>query len=349
MVRKPTTSCLNKEDGSTSLESIISLSILFVLIIIGVLIFLQQSRFDEEYFNASVMQAGQGGTKTSAASQDKSSAKINVIAPEGFSPMSDQENFDQVSLSDKIDGKAEGYLAAGFVSLTCLRFASESNPDQWFEFYLYDMGLPRNAFSVYSSQKREGVTPQDFTKFAYSTENALFFAYGKLYIEVISGLKDEGLIKKLIVMAGDFITKQPADNVELPELEFFPTENLDQGSISLISKNGFGYDKFDNIITAVYQVEGKKITAFLSIRETPENAQALAKGYDDTLSEFVGKDRLKPEIAQIPDLIIADIFDEYELFFTDGKIIAGIHSSPDKKLGERIAADIYRKISGAKK
>lgn len=348
MVRKPITSSYEKISGSTSLESIISLSILSLLVIIAALIFLKQSGFDEKYFNASAMQSGQATAKT-AASQDKSALKIDVKAPEGFSPMSDQEGFDQVSLSDKIDGKAEGYLAAGFVSLTCRRFASDTNPDQWFEFYLYDMGLPRNAFSVYSSQKREGVTPQGFTKFAYSTENALFFAYGRLYIEIISGLKDEALIQKLTVMARDFIKGQPAENVELPELAFFPAENLDQGSISLISKNGFGYDKFDNIITASYQIEGKKVTAFLSIRETPEDAQALAKGYDDTLSEFVGKERLTPETAQIPGLVIADIFGEYELFFADGKIIAGIHSAPDKKLGEGVLSGLYKKINGTKK
>jgi len=347
MVRQPITPAINKQNGSASPESIISISILFLLVIIGVLIFLQQFRFDEKYFNASAMQTGQVGANTGAASQNKASLEINVIAPEGFFPMSDQENFDQISLSDKIDGKADGYLQAGFIKLACKRFAKGSNQEQWFEFYLYDMGLPRNAFSVYSSQKREGVTPQDFTEFAYSTENALFFANGKFYIEIISALQDKELIKNLITMSKGFIEKQAADNVELPELNYLPAENLDRGSISLLSKNGFGYDKFDNIITATYQVQGKKITAFISIRETKENAEALAKGYDDTLSEFVGKERLKPTTGQIPGVIIANVFDEYEIFFTKGNIIAGIHSAPDKTLGEGIAVNLYKKISGS--
>jgi hypothetical protein len=347
MVRQPITSSSNKQSGSTALETIISVSILFLLVIIGILIFLQQSRFDEKYFNASIMQTGQAGTNTAAASKD--SLEINVAPPDGYAPMSGQETFDQVSLSDKIDGKADGYLQAGFIKLACKRFAKGSNKDQWFEFYLYDMGLPRNAFSVYSSQKREGVTPEDFTEFAYSTENALFFAYGKFYIEIISAVQDKELIKNMITMSKGFIEKQSANNAELPELAYLPTENLDRGSVSLLSKNGFGYDKFDNIITATYQVQGKKITAFISIRETPENAAALAKGYDATLTEFVGKDRLKPTTDQIPGLIFANVFDEYELFFTKGNIIAGIHAAPDKKLGEEIAVNLYKKISGSMK
>ena len=346
MVRKPAYNPLNKQNGSTSPESIISLSILFLLVLIGVLIFLQQSHFDEKYFDASVMQAGQSGGKTASAAQAKSSVKIEVVPPGGFSPMSDEESFDKITLSDKIDGKAEGYLAAGFVSLTCRRFVSNANQNQWFEFYLYDMDLPRNAYSVYSSQKREGVTQQDFTKFAYSTENAIFFACGKLYIEVIASIKDEALVKKLVVMAKGFIEKQPAENVELPELRLLPTENLDAQGISLISKNGFGYDKFDNIVTAAYRVQGKKVTAFVSIRDSKEKAEALAKGYDDTISEFVGKDRLKSITGQIPGVIIANVFDEYEIFFTKGNIIAGIHSAPDQKTGEELAVSLYKKISG---
>jgi hypothetical protein len=346
MVIRALGSRLTKQNGSTSLESIISISILFLLFIIAALIFQHQFRFDEKYFNASVLQAGQDVAKTDGSSQDIGSLQIKVTAPNGYSPMSEQETFDQISLSDKIDGKADGYLQAGFIRLATRRFAKDSDQNKWFEVYLYDMGAPRNAFSVYSSQKREGVTPRDFTEFAYSTNNALFFACGRLYIEIISAVEDPALIEDLIVMSNGIIGRQEADNTELPELGYLPTENLDSGSISLLSKNGFGYDKFDNIITATYEIGDRKILAFISIRETAENAETLAKGYDATLSEFVGSERLKPETDQIPGLVIADVFGEYEMFFTRGNIIAGIHSAADKQLGEGVAAGLYKKISG---
>jgi len=345
MGQQPINSSLNARKGPGFTESVISLCIIVVLVIIGISIFFQQYSFDERYFNDSVMQAGQGDAKKGPESQDMESLKIDVSPPEGYSPMSDQENFDQVSLSDKIDGKADGYLQAGFMRLATRRFIKDSDQDQWFEFYLYDMGAPRNAFSVYSSQKRDGVTPQDFTEFAYSTENAIFFAFGRFYVEIISATRDSELIEDMITMSRDFIGRQPADNAELPELEFLPAEGLDRGSISLLARNGFGYDRFDNIITATYLVGGKKIMAFISIRETAENAEELAKGYDDTLSEFIGNERLKSQTDQIPGLVIADVFGEYEMFFTKGNIIAGIHSASDKDIGEEIAVSLFKKIS----
>jgi hypothetical protein len=345
MVRRPATATLSYQKGSASLETIISVSILFLLLAIGAAIFFKQCLFDQNYFNITAVQKGQSGAATAASTpQNKSSLEIDIVPPIGFAAMSGQESFDQISLSDKIDGKADGYIQAGFVRLATRRYAQQSDQSRWFEFYLYDMGLPRNAFSVYSSQKREGVTPLDFTRFAYSTDNAVFFAFGRYYIEIISAIQDKEFVKSLIALSKEFIAKQSSNNVELPELNYLPVENLDSGSISLIAKNGFGYDKFDNIITAAYRVQGKKIIAFLSIRDTKQNAEALAKGYDATLSEFIGKDRLKPESNKIPGFVIANVFDEYEMIFVKGNIIAGIHAAPDKKLGEEVAVKLYNKI-----
>ena len=334
-----------RKTGLAGSESTISGVILILLIITGILIYLQQFRYDENIFDALVMQTGQTGPATGDTSQDEESLKIAGIEPEGLAPMSAREFFDPNTLSDKIDGKADGYLEAGFVSLVCRRFVKSSDREQWFEFFLYDMGLPRNAFSVYSKQKREGVTEQDFTNFAYSTENAVFFVHDKFYIEILAALGDDTLVGDMILMAKNFIAKYSSDSVALPELEYLPAEDLDIKSISLISQNAFGFSKFDHIFTGTYEIEDQKILAFVSIRESPEDAQSLAMEYDNLLSEFIGEERLKPVTDQIPGLKIVDLFGEYEMFFAKGNIIAGIHAAPDKKLGEEVAFNLYKKIS----
>jgi hypothetical protein len=259
--------------------------------------------------------------------------------------MSERESFDRATLSDKIDGKADGYLEAGFVQLACRRFIKSSDQGQWFEFFLYDMGEPRNAFSMYSKQKREGVTEQDFTSYAYSTENAVFFVHDKFYIEILAAVGDDSLIRDMILMSKNFIAKYSSDSVTLPELEYLPAENLDIDSISLISQNAFGFSKFDHIFTGTYIIEDKKILAFVSIRESPETAKSLVMEYDSLLSEFVGEARIEPGTDQIPGLKIVDLFGEYEMFFAKDNILAGVHATPDVKVGEEVAVNLYKKIS----
>jgi hypothetical protein len=72
-------------------------------------------------------------------------------------------------------------------------------------------------------------------------------------------------------------------------------------------------------------------------------------GYDGILSEFVGEARIQPGTDRIPGLIIVDMFDEYELFFAKGNILAGVHSAPDQHLGEEIAVNLYNQISDVMK
>src|SRR4030042_753717 len=191
MISKSVAPLIQTVRRSMGLESVISASVLSLLIIAGILIFLQQFRYDEKIFNPSVMQSGIGSKTGEAAADSFRAIEIAGLEPEGFEPMSDLETFDQATLSDKIDGKADAYLEAGFIRLTARRFISRSNPEVWFEFFLYDMEFPRNAFSVYSNQKREDVIDQDFAGFAYSTENAVFFAHGRYYVEILGALEQE--------------------------------------------------------------------------------------------------------------------------------------------------------------
>jgi len=331
------------------LESMISAFILFLIIIIGILIYVQQFDYDEEKFDAVAIQAGTVGQSSVSAINNEVTLDIAGFKPNGFTPMSERESFDRGTLSDKINGKADLYLESGFVELTAGRFVDQANPALWFEIFLYDMTLPRNAFAVYSSQKRDGVIHKDFAKFAYSTENAVFFVQGKFYIEIIGARPDDALIRSMISMAKHFITLYPADTLELPELRYLPSENLDLGSISIILANGFGFEKFNHIFTGTYHVNGYKITAFVSLRKTAGKAESLATDYDNFLTDFIGGDRLEPETGLIPGLTVVDLFGEYEMVFATQNVLAGVHSAPDKQLGEQIAVNLYKTINGLEK
>jgi hypothetical protein len=349
MITKSLSSLIQNVRRTAGLESMISASILSLLIIVGILIFFQQFRYDEKIFDVSVIQPGIGPKTGGTATEGIDAIRIAGLEAAGFEPMSEQESFNEATLSDKIDGKADLYLEAGFIQLVTRRFINRSNPENWFEFFLYDMRIPRNAFSVYSSQKREDVTDQDFEEFAYSTENAVFFSHGRYYVEILGSLEQESLIKDMILMSKNFIAKYPEGPVELPELAFMPEENLNLESVSLILKNGFGFKDFNNIFTGAYTIDGHKMLAFVSLRMSAEEAASLAASYDDFISEFIGPERLKPETDQIPGLIVADIFDEYEIFFVKGHVVAGIHSAQDKKAGEQMAVKMYKKISEMEK
>ena len=74
-------------------------------------------------------------------------------------PWDRRRRYDAATLSDKINGKAELYLAAGFERLECRRFALADDPAGWLERFVYTMRAAPGAFAVYSQQRRPQAQP----------------------------------------------------------------------------------------------------------------------------------------------------------------------------------------------
>jgi len=87
-------------------EKAVSACVLAVLAAVVVWLFLQQRNFDP-----AVTVATMGGPAAAA----KAPQDLLRSWPEGISSMGAPEAFTPTSLSDKIDGKADLYLSAGFL------------------------------------------------------------------------------------------------------------------------------------------------------------------------------------------------------------------------------------------
>ena len=262
-----------------------------------------QSRFDPDFYQAALQKDGNGsGRKISLPSPD--SAPVPAYLPENLIPLGPEETFDSETLSDKIDGKAELYLSSGFVKLSTRRFAQKADPQNWLELFVYDMGNPTNAFSVYSSQKRKDSRPVDLGVSAYATEDAFFFANGPKYFEIISASKD--LADDMTSLARNLIETEPKYAGQQTESSLFPTESLDESSISLHMSDVFGFSTLDRVYTASYATGTDRVTAFLSKRESAEEASDLAAAYGRFLVENGGS-----EAGEIPDTPGSKIYKVY--------------------------------------
>jgi len=329
-------------------ETRLSILILLTLGVIGTGIFFTQFMYNPAIFP--VTENLKNG-ETAAFSPPKG-GNTNF---DGITPMTPAEIFGHETLSDKIDGKAELYLSAGFLRLQCQRFLismqnKEINPNHplWTELFIYDMGNPSNAFSVFSMQRRKDAVSTELTQFSYQTENAIFLTHGRYYLEIIASEPSENIFAAMRSVAEHFIRDNPAEkNTEekksVSDHELFPDAGLDKESIKLISANVFGYDKLDQVLTASYNIEDTELTAFLSHRKDHEEAENLATGYSQFLIKFGGSD-LQTEI-QIKNIKILEIMDTYEIIFTHGAFLAGIHGAEKRETAEKLAIMIYQQIN----
>jgi hypothetical protein len=306
---------------------------LVVLALIAAGIFLKQTSF---YPSVNIK-------LTDPSSLTAPSAASLMPLPPDLQPLSPMEAFDAANLSDKINGKAELYLSAGFRSLQSQRFQLAAQPEIWAELLVYHMDKPANAFAVFSTQKRSGSQPVSIAEHAYQTENALFFVHGPYYVEIVAAMASSESLQAISQLAKAFSAHTPVQKTaSLDEKALFPAADLIPGSTALQSQNVFGFEQLNQIYTAQYEIDGSELTAFLSRRSSPDEAKKLATAYVAFLLSFGGS-RLITAI-QVPDIQVVSIMNAIEMVYTIGPYLAGVHEAANIEVAENMALRLSQRL-----
>jgi len=321
------------------LESVASFCVLGVLVLIVAGIAVKQFRYDIGRFGiapdtsetTSALSAKEPGTGNSGGSL------LNELVPAQFRPLSEPSFYTADNLYEKINGKAPLYLESGFEKLFTRRLISRSQADLWMELFVYDMGTAKNAFSVYSVQKRSDAETLPGKRFAYKTANTLYLAAGRYYVEMVGSAASDILAAAMLELA-EKINENPAvGDTAIPELELFGKEGLTADSIKLHPAGVFGFDGLSDTFTAQYRLDTETVTAFFSKRASSREALQLARQYYQFLLDNGGRDIL----AEEPDIKMVDFYGTIEIIRHKGAFVFGVHEARDAKsavkLSEKLA------------
>ena len=327
---------------SQKVESCLSVLILLVIAGIATGVFIRQSRYEENLFAVALSKPA---PSTESLATAGFGANLEDYLPAGMIVLTPREVFGPENLSEKVNGKAEFYLSAGFLGLRSQRFAEVGKPDRWLELFVYDMGNRRNAFSVFSTQRRADAQDAAFSPFAYHTENASFFQQGQYYVEIIAA--SDQMREMMIAIAERFIRDHPSNAEGMSEVALFPPEALVPGSIALLAENVFGFDRLNDTFVARYSLSGAELTAFLAHRQSEQEAKELASTYHQFLVENGGQDATLD--VTIRDAYLVKVFDTFELVFVHEDYLAGVHEGENKALVEELASSLKKALAGAAK
>jgi hypothetical protein len=325
-------------------QTLPSLAILISLVLIGIGIFLAQFRV-----NPAVLQK-----ETLLPATDKFSQSAPPVAdksflplPEGLVPFTSTEIFETHNLSDKINGKAELYLSAGFTRLLSQRFTDDRESDLWIEVFIYDMINGQNAFSVFSAQRRDDGIPLDLAPQSYRTANAVFLVHGGYYAEFIASEASEQAVTSMKLLAERFIRNTRAKTTAINEMELFPQTDLVADTIVLISSDAFGFEGLDKVYTAEYKLGDTSLMAYFSRRQTRADAEQLSAAYRDFLVNFGGQ-AIETQLP-VDNAQLVEILDTYEIIFFKGAYMAGVREAATidqaKKLAQRLNERL-KEVSG---
>lgn len=324
------------------LESAISICVLAILSLIAIGIFIKQSGYDMSRFGIKATTSAISLQMLEANEEEK--ITLSSLVPAGFNTLSKTEVYELGNLYEKINGKAPFYVESGFEELSTQRFVSSDAENLWMELFVYDMANVRNAFSVYSTQRRAEAEPFPPMRFAYKTGNALYFVHGKYYIELVGSSESNELLKSIAEVARKIRANLAIDyDTNIDELALFPKENLIGESIKLYLTNAFGFEKLTDTFSAQYKLDSETITAFLSKRTDQQDAQFIAKSYYNFLIDNGGA--AKPALKKIFEGKVVDFYDTTEIVFATGPFVAGIHEAENQQAAERLAEMLFNKLS----
>ena len=324
-------------------ERLIGYGILALLGLIAVWLLIQQSRFNPAVTVASRAPLLSGRPQ---AVSGQALAATAALIPEvsGFTPLTPIESFGPENLSDKIDGKAELYLNAGFKEMSCRSFSLGAAGGAHVEVFLYDMGAPPNAYAVFSGQRRPCSPSIPLTANAYATANALFFTKGRIYVEIVADRASAALPSFLEAYATTLLANLPSEGETKDEAALFPKEGLALDSVRLSATDAFGLEGFNDVLTGEYTLKGGKATAFIARRDTPEQAQAQARRYLDFLAAN-GYQKIKTP-GPPGDIPVLGLEDSFEMVFVQGRTLAGVHDASSLAAALELAANLGTALKG---
>ena len=316
-------------------ETFLGLFILAMLTLIGVMVFIQQFRYNPAVIAQSALE-----TETEKVSSPDISFLVSL--PENLSVMTPIESFTPDNLYEKINGQADLYLTSGFKKLKSQRYVRQDNQNLWFEIFIYDMGTIENAFSVYSQQYRDDGQTLGWTEFAYFVANAIFFVHGPYYIEMRAASKADDLMASMQGVAKEYVKYHSLEKKTVAGLSWFPKKDLETKSVAMVSSNAFGFDRLDRVYTAEYGLDGIKVTAYISKRASAEEAAQLTSAFSDFLIKFGGQ-KLKTGFPSQNGQLI-EIMDSYDLIFSNGAYLAGVHEAKNTQIARELASRLNKQI-----
>lgn len=308
--------------------------------------------YRQPHFNPAVREMATLAAGTRLAKTPTAETPPDLLAkwPAGLTPLGPAERFDSATLSDKIDGKAELYLSAGFKELRCQRVGTAAGgASAWMEIEAFDMGEPSNAFSVFSVQRRKTATDAGIGDRSYLAGNAFCFVHGPFYVEVIAAEAQPALMGAVVAVGRRFVEEHPvARKVNVAGDEaLFPKESVVPNSFALLASDVFGFDRLDHVFLCRVKDGKQEISLFASRRGSPAEAAKLAVDYRAFLVKDCGG-KEAGTVPLVPGSAMITLDGMFEGVFSSGPVMAGVHQAPSREVVLRWAERLARSVEGKK-
>ena len=230
---------------------------------------------------------------------------------DGWTLASGPETYTKKTLFRHINGQAELFFKYGFQKSAFAIYQEKKNEKNQIELDVYDMGNVLHAFGIFSRFRNED-RPAGVGLDSYLDEHSIIFYKGNFFVMLYASEPNPSVLKEWAMMISSRISDP---SVPPKEIDFFPRERLQLGSIQYFPEGLLGYQFLKRGFQGTYierdevkvkdeveekdktKIEGKVkervevraevkgINLFIAIFRNSQEALGALKIYEDNLSK----------------------------------------------------------------
>ena len=223
-------------------------------------------------------------------------ALLPLTTPGGW-PRGEIDTYDADSLFEKINGKADAYLALAFEALACASYARPDDPATYIDVYLYDMQAPLHAYGIYRVQRSGNEQALEAGEEAGAMGASVFARKDRFYLEVIASGKDAAAEARALAQA--IARALPAENDPVTDPAYLPRNGLK--SVRYVLESGLGIDALTDAFVAVYADGAQVVVARPAAPEAACKEALESFAFLKTPAEFVAKGVYLVGVVSAPD------------------------------------------------
>jgi len=341
-------------------ERAISLVVLVLIAGIGVALYLKGQHFDPSLFSldpsllpsavqptarleqSGLVTEGDVAPPGRAGTASPAGALLAGVVPDGWEVLGGLEEFSAEDLYEKINGRAEQFLAYDVVGLNCVSLVHREDTKRFIDIFLYDMGAPLRAFGIYSVERSPGQPSIDLGREGYGVEASYFFWKGRYYGQVIASETGDAAEGVSLAIARDLEARLEDAGEPVWGLDALPEDKRVPGSVQYFMVDALSLDFLGNAYVARYRQGGAELTVFLSRQPSAAEAEQVFAGYDGYLEAY-GEvvDRRRTGGAT---WVTGDMGGVFDVVFQKDRLLGGITMAEDRAAAERAAAEILARV-----
>jgi hypothetical protein len=249
-------------------------------------------------------------------------------------------------LYEYINGAADFFIAYGFNDLTGANFSPVSGENDAVTIDIYDMGDKLNAFGVFQSRRDSRASSLNIGTASVGSDDYIAFYKDRFYVEIQAYIiikKENGALNNM----ASIVAKHLPGDTSLPkEISYLPEEGKIAGSERYIRGGILGHAFLDRGIVCDYQIEGKKVSAFVAFLPSHKDAANALEQYRLFL--------IKSERKCLPiegfgkhSFASQEPFHNKIIVTQEGKFVAGVYDLNTIEAGKPLLLTILKNLKQA--